>query len=62
MTRRHSPLITTLLLYALTTGCAAARGFDHEHAACTARQKRILDRKADVQFLEYDWALNDAKR
>jgi hypothetical protein len=24
-------------------------------------QKRILDRKAELGFLEYDWALNDAK-
>jgi hypothetical protein len=25
-------------------------------------QKRILDRKTDIRFLEYDWALNDARR
>jgi hypothetical protein len=62
MTRRHSPLITDSLLCVLTAGCAAALGFDHEHAACTTRQKRILDRKAEFRFLEYDWALNDAMR
>ena len=61
MTRRHSPLITTLLFYALTTGRAATQGFDHEHAVCTARQKRILDGRFEFRFLEYDWALNDAR-
>jgi hypothetical protein len=26
-----------------------------------AHQKQILDGKAEIRFLEYDWALNDAK-
>ena len=26
------------------------------------QQKRLLDQKAEIRFLEYDWALNDAKR
>ncbi len=54
-----APLIA--LIAQLFLGGAAAQGFDHEHAACTARQKRILDGKADLRFLEYDWALNDAR-
>jgi hypothetical protein len=27
-----------------------------------AQQKRILEHKAGIRFLDYDWALNDARR
>lgn len=58
----RSSLITLLGLLVLPMGGAAAQGFDHQHAAFTARQERILDRKAEIRFLEYDWALNDTPR
>lgn len=66
--------VAALALFAAAN--AAAQGFDHEHKAWDALLKRHVvlvdggkgsaiqsrEQKAGIEFLEYDWRLNAAKR
>jgi hypothetical protein len=58
-------LLAVIALATAPLGAVFAQ-VDHSHAAWTALLKKnvvVVDAgKAPVGFLEYDWALNDAKR